>query len=65
MLTMNNSRDIKHTIRINNSLQRIKEDNPDLRISQILSNAIRSHGFSDNSFFYIEDDKLADMLEDM
>ena len=59
------SRDIDYTHRIHAALEKIKEEYPDYRVSQIILNTIRMFGYPEDSLWNIEDKALALMLEEL
>jgi len=63
--TKEKTRLIRDPARISPLLEVIKhiwEKCPDLRLTQLLSNAALSQGWKDKDLFYLEDDKLLTLL---
>ena len=61
-------RDPERIKRILGNVQRIWEANPDLRLAQLLANALRMADVPEGSagnYFYAEDDKLEEGLEQL
>lgn len=68
MITYNNDvsypqcRDINHLEQLSTLLKRVKEQYPDMRVGQIITNTIRCFGFPSDHVFVVEDSSLVVML---
>lgn len=57
-------RDLSHLFRSVVALAKLKNHNPDLRITQLIANALRARfGEHVRDYFYLEDDDFATALE--